>query len=493
MLNSMLSIALATSFGLPGVSVAAENTSANAGDWGKFEVGSRVVHIDNDQKPTTPPIDVLLWYPADKQDYANGTPTVYASRLNGIPIVDPSDPDRWVPMSFIVAADRARDGVAIDQGGPSFPLIIFSHAAASDPQNVAFTLERLASHGFIIAAPWHNGDTQDDQRIDLINALAINPLGKRIFELCFDGKPTITSKPPIEPVPCIDGVNKAVQNRARDVAAILNTIPSLFPDRVDTNHVGLLGQSRGSLTAMAAAGGSKLLADSRIKAIMTLATAGANAMSLVNPGNIDDVPVLMVTSKADHNTDMSIAVDAFNKITSKEKALVVLERGEHAVYSINRCAQMQAAGAVFQNEPRAIGEKLTLDNILKVPLPGMPYSGTPIDYCLFDSFIQPVIILETVSDITGYSPDYIKDNVPKSLDAVTAMRLVLELANTFFDATLVKKAQPGAHFKQYLSPKFMLYKEGEALSYEQTESFQGRAVECDDRALASLDPSCAEE
>jgi len=45
------------------------------------------------------------------------------------------------------------------------------------------------------------------------------------------------------------------------------------------------------------------------------------------------------------------------------------------------------------------------------------------------------------------------------------------------------QANPGVHFKQYLSPKFLLEKEGETVSYAESESFQGRAVECDDPTL----------
>jgi hypothetical protein len=92
--------------------------------------------------------------------------------------------------------------------------------------------------------------------------------------------------------------------------------------------------------------------------------------------------------------------------------------------------------------------------------------------------------------MTGYQVT--PDNVPRQLDSDTAMRLVLELAVTFFDAVLVKQARPGVHFRQYLSPKFMLIKEGETVSYAERESFQGGAVECDDRDLASLDVACGE-
>jgi hypothetical protein len=91
--------------------------------------------------------------------------------------------------------------------------------------------------------------------------------------------------------------------------------------------------------------------------------------------------------------------------------------------------------------------------------------------------------------MTGYAVT--PTNVPRMLDTVTAMRLDLELANTFFDATLVKQAQPGVHFKQYISPKFELRKEGEAVSYEEAQSIKGRAVECDDADLV-IDPACSE-
>jgi len=39
-------------------------------------------------------MDVLLWYPADKQAYRSAPLTVYASRLNGVPIIDQNNPSR---------------------------------------------------------------------------------------------------------------------------------------------------------------------------------------------------------------------------------------------------------------------------------------------------------------------------------------------------------------------------------------------------------------
>jgi len=96
--NLILGIMFALSLLLPDLSTAANtavNTAANAGDWGKFEVGSTVVHIE--LKGTVGerrPMDVLLWYPADKQAYRSAPLTVYASRLNGVPIIDQNNPSR---------------------------------------------------------------------------------------------------------------------------------------------------------------------------------------------------------------------------------------------------------------------------------------------------------------------------------------------------------------------------------------------------------------
>src|SRR3989442_13589319 len=240
--KSVLSAALTMCLGLAGAAPA-ENNGRPGGGWGKFKggsAGSRIALTGTANE--TRPVDVLLFYPADETAHRSASPTFYASRLKGRPIIDPNNPNRWAPMSYAVAAEGARDGVPVDRHGPSFPLIVFSHPAMSDPQNVTPTLERLASQGYVIAAPWHEGDTQDDRIIDVINQLA----GRKILQ-CFDAGPS----------PCLDAaLQKAVENRALDIVALLNAIPGYFGDRVHMQRVGLLGQSRGVLTALAAAGGS---------------------------------------------------------------------------------------------------------------------------------------------------------------------------------------------------------------------------------------------
>ena len=476
--NAILGITLAACILLPALSAAGDiavNTSANAGDWGKFDVGSGVIHIEligaaGERRP----MDVLLFYPADKQAYRKAPPAYYSSRLFGVQL----DPTQWDPMSWTVQAERAHEGVAIDNGGPSFPLIVVSHGNGGTPEKYAPILERLASHGYVIAAPWHEGNNHDDVLIDRFNTLA----GKKILP-CLDGLPS----------PCSDGLNKTLQNRALDITATINTMSSLFGDRVDISRVGFLGHSRGSWTGLAAAGGSTVLniaPDPRVVAVLALEIATRPITSLLSLQNVT-VPTLLVNSRLDNITPMDVSIDAYNTIPSDQKALVILERAVHRIYGSGFCQQMQVLGGVYQSNPSALGEFLILQDMI------LSTNGTPMDFCFYDSFVNPVDIRPTVETMLGCpsSPGCIEiapDSVPRSLDAESGMRLALELANVFFDAVLVNRAQPGVHFKQYLSPKFMLYKEGEVVSYQRTESFQGSAVACDDPELAFVDVACGE-
>src|SRR5688572_22349325 len=108
MSNLIPVITLVACLGLPGVA-SGEDEDSSTGNWGKFKVGSAMIHIElrgtaNERRP----MDVLLFYPADETAYQGASPMLYTSRLNGVPIVDPNDPSRWVPMSFTVTAEAAR-------------------------------------------------------------------------------------------------------------------------------------------------------------------------------------------------------------------------------------------------------------------------------------------------------------------------------------------------------------------------------------------------
>ena len=99
-------------------------------------------------------VDVHVWYPAD----VTGQPkTVYTSALHGKPL-----PNGWAPLSWTVDAQLAHEAAPL-AGGPYAP-IVFSHGANNDPIDYAHTLEEIAAAGFVVLAPTHTNNTQDDVR-----------------------------------------------------------------------------------------------------------------------------------------------------------------------------------------------------------------------------------------------------------------------------------------------------------------------------------------
>ena len=63
-------------------------------------------------------------------------------------------------------------------------MIVFSHGSVNDPIDYAHTLELIAAAGFVVAAPYHVNNTQDDVRIDFINTQGRIPTVP-----CNDGRP----------------------------------------------------------------------------------------------------------------------------------------------------------------------------------------------------------------------------------------------------------------------------------------------------------------
>ena len=123
-------------------------------------------------------VKVHLWYPADQGGFSAAPATIYRSALYGLDLLP-----QWAPLGWQVEAEVARETEAIETRGKPFPVIVFSHGSTNDPIDYAHTLEQLAGSGFLVAAPYHVNNTQDDVRIDVVNAQAAGTLP------CNDGRP----------------------------------------------------------------------------------------------------------------------------------------------------------------------------------------------------------------------------------------------------------------------------------------------------------------
>ena len=427
---------------LAGAAAGAVGVHADVGDHGDFPVGHSMLKIVlTGSNGEARPIDVHVWYPADEEAYAISEQTVYRSRLFGVTLI----PGTFDPLSFEFSSTVAREDAQVDSGGPLFPLLLFSHGSTNSPFDYAFTLEVIASHGYVVAAPEHTGDTADDVLVNMLN----NAAGTIVLP-CLDGLPR----------PCTDPANKNIRDRARDLTAIVNEFEAInsgmFSNRIDMTRIGAIGHSRGGVAAVLSVSGGSLLgiaADPRVTAAMGMATGSAifDAASAADLANTT-APVSLMVGELDGTAPVSVTLQAYDALANAPRTLAVIRGGHHRSFDSTYCAQMQAAAAIAQSNPRAILEDRTARRILV-----QPTSGSALDYCSFDAFVDPADIRPYVLAVTGFRVT--QDNVARTTDSDEVSRLASLLGVEFFDATLDATGNEGLLFTRHLTPNFLLQHE----------------------------------
>ncbi|HEY0810221.1 MAG TPA: hypothetical protein VGD49_08670, partial [Longimicrobiales bacterium] len=397
-------------------------------DVGPYAVGHttlQVVHTD--RLGARRPTDVHIWYPVHPAQRIFGSVTEYRSRLVGVPLI----PGTYDAASFAIPARLGIDDAPIDDRGPRFPLLIWSHGSTSDALDHAYTGEAIASHGFVVAAIQHTGNHQDDVLSDFVNQAA-----GRLVIPCLDGLST----------PCADPVlGLTVIDRARDVSAVISELERVnagrFGDRIDVERVGMLGYSRGVLSAMAAVAGHSglgILPEPRVDAIMTM-SAGRLAFPPSDMSRVR-VPVLMTAGSADLNIPVAEVRGFFDLLVNSPRSFVIINGVRHNSFRTSLCARVQSAAAVRQANSRAIIEDRTVSSFLVTTM------GSSLDYCAYDTYVNPVDIRPIVKTMTGV--DVTETNVPRLLDADELSRLLVRLAVSFFDAALEGNAADGVRFNR---------------------------------------------
>ena len=422
-------------------------------------------------------VNVHLWYPApDPQNCQSGDgnsqgcpPSVYTSRLNGILLLPQWDPLRWT-----IGGTLAFEELPVSSAQNSYPVIIFSHGDRNNAIDYVYTLEALASRGFIVAAPDHLNNTQDDVRIDSVNTQANSTVIP-----CFDGLSTpceILDRVEAAYQSKSDPVTSCVQNnlvtqttvsvlesmtdRLYDISAIINALPAWFGSRADTLRLGLMGHSRGTVTALAAAGGSTcwgfsanspnsvnsqvlLNLQSHVKAVMGLAN-GAHGITLGVDLPKVRVPTLLVAGSLDPNRFVS--KQALSYLTANPNAVcesifdthlsdqcVLIPNAEHPHFDSGYCAETQSAGAIAQaDRDSAILDLQTVKNLLALP------SGTSAkEFCGIDTFTNPTDITDLVFSLIGFNVTSNPVNVPTTgLTSDEVKDEVVGLAVAFFGSVL---------------------------------------------------------
>ena len=215
------------------------------------------------------------------------------------------------------------------------PLIVISHGLGSDLTTFAYFAKHLASHGFAVAVPEHPGSSA--RQIDAL----LNGLVKDVT-------------PPEELI-----------DRPLDIKFVLDYLARNYGKKIDTNNVGMIGQSFGAYTALAIAGAElnwqtlnrdcidlddswnlslllqclalqipmietgANLKDERIKAViainpLTSSVFGEQSLSKIK------IPVMLVSGSADPVTpSLSEQIIPFTWLKTPKKYLVLLEGGTH--------------------------------------------------------------------------------------------------------------------------------------------------------------------
>ena len=192
----------------------------------------------------------------------------------------------------------------------------------------------------------------------------------------------------------------------RDVRAILDALPTWFGARVDVARAGVMGHSRGTLTALAAAGGSTAWGfgpEPRVRAIMGMAIGARAFRDMLNLSSVK-VPTLLVAGGKDRNTVQAISEETIATITSPDKRFVAIPNATHRSFDSTYCAQLQSAGAIAQANPRAILDRYSVPLIARLDPGGI--SGKAVHYCAESFLTTPVDIRPMIASTpsTEYPP-----------------------------------------------------------------------------------------
>ena len=221
---------------------------------GQYEVGVATIVIDDPNGVRPSAVDV--WFPLDPGVDASALPPQQYTLLPGVYYQSPT--------ALAAAADQAAEG--------QFPLIVYSHGSGGLRYIHSAYTERLASHGYVVVAPDHTGNTT----VDRIAGTSAAP-------------ETIAFNRPTDVRRVIDAFVDPAHPTAGPYAS-----------HVDADHVVVTGHSPGGFTAIATVTGfdnevGPVAADQRVDAIIA-ETIDLFALEGCAPGDIDDVRANEITT-----------------------------------------------------------------------------------------------------------------------------------------------------------------------------------------------------
>ena len=260
---------------------------------GPYAVGRRTEEVTDPAREDRT-LTVEVWYPAE----AAGAPSPY----------------ELIPGVAFEAGLATVDAAPSPEG--PFPLVVFSHGSGGLRQQSATIVETVASHGFVVIAADHVGNTAIDRLLGTETPMEVT-----------------------------------ARNRVLDVRLLIDAVEAgaLAEGLTDPDRLAVMGHSFGGFTALAAAGGFDDIApDPRVDAIVPLAPA-STALTDAALASIE-IPMLIVTGSADETTPVEDQSTRPLELASGPATLVEIEGGTHQVVT-NICDIVEAVSAPDASVP----------------------------------------------------------------------------------------------------------------------------------------------
>lgn len=279
---------------------------------GSYPVGVTTEEATDATRNRLLPIEV--WYPATDMHRGQDTAEATHDRYDLLPGFPPLTQD-----AVRVAAPRAG----------TYPLVLFSHGFAGHRRQSTFLCTHLASHGYVVAAVDHTGNTVADMMQAIMQIQAGGPM------------PDV-----------VETLREFIAARPADVEFILDhllagSVREVAP-LIDRARVGMTGHSFGGWTTLMVAG-----RDPRIGAALPLAPAGGKTPLPGDPliAALDfewrrDVPTLFLVAERDSLLPLSGMYELYEK-TRSPRRMAVLKNADHMHF----CDRIEEVHEMFRMMP----------------------------------------------------------------------------------------------------------------------------------------------
>jgi dienelactone hydrolase len=216
--------------------------------------------------------------------------------------ISPVTKDRFtvLPHTSPLQQSAVRDA-AIAPG--MFGLVVFSHTSLGHRRQSTFMCTHLASHGYVVAAPDHTGNTFADYAARASVGAVLSPAEREAM------------------------LARIIAHRVPDLRFVTDSL--LSADFVDSTPPGVIGWSFGGWAALALPE-----VDARFAAVVALAPGGSrNPLPGIIPAQLTfrwarDVSTLHLVAERDRFTPLSGMHELFDR-TPSAKNMFVLQHADH--------------------------------------------------------------------------------------------------------------------------------------------------------------------